>query len=369
MLTILWTLFIGCWLWQLLYWGIVLLKTRNSSENRYTTNQETEVKPVSIIICARNEVENLKKNLFRILNQSYRCFEIVLVNDHSEDNTSEFIYYVKKKAPNLVLVNLEGDKDRASGKKGALLAGIAAARYEHLLLTDADCYPTSDQWLSKMAAAFGENRSIVLGISPLDTVPGCLGALQQFETWFTYAQYCSWAQLGFPYMGVGRNLAYKKELVSDPALFAGVDHLLSGDDDLIVNRLAKAENVAIITDAQAMTRSPAPTTWRAWWRQKRRHLSVSSYYRPWQIVILGGTNSTWGILHITGIALLIADFQWIILILFGLRWLYMSWSIRTWTHKNNEHIPIIRVPALDFMYAAYVIAMVPTLILKPVEWN
>src|SRR5690606_4083744 len=162
--------------------------------------------PLSVIICARNEEQNLRENLPKILGQDYRQFEVILVNDFSEDETKWLLKELCTQYSRLKVVEIAEHVRLKHGKKFAVTLGIKAAQYEHLIFTDADCVPQSDRWLQHMARAFDGGEEIILVYSPYTRKPGFLNALIRFETFHTAMSYLSYALKGNAYMGVGRNL-------------------------------------------------------------------------------------------------------------------------------------------------------------------
>ncbi|MGB0851270.1 MAG: glycosyltransferase, partial [Bacteroidia bacterium] len=243
--------------------------------------------PVSVVIAARNERENLSKNLPAILKQKYDYdFEVVVVNDGSFDGSKDFLENLAKEHANLKVVTLEIDERFQKGKKFALTIGIKAATHEHLLLTDADCMPSSDLWIQSMSSTF-EDKQIVLGYAPLKVRMTPLGSLISYETFHTAIQYFGYARRQKTYMGVGRNLAYTKELFFGNKGFATHQHIMSGDDDLFIQEVASKTNVAINVDRDAFTFSPAPKGVSKWIKQKVRHLSTSKEYKTSIKLLLG----------------------------------------------------------------------------------
>lgn len=234
---------------------------------------------VSVIICARNEAENLKTKLPFILNQDYPDFEVVIVNDRSEDDTAIILENLSKEHAHLKVISLTDDS-RYVGKKKALSAGINNATNEYLLLTDADCEPSSSDWISRMSSSF-LNKEIVLGFGGYEKEKGITNKLVRWETLQTAIQYFSFALTRMPYMGVGRNLAYKKELFKNSSGFESHIGLPSGDDDLFVSENGEYNNIGLVWDTDSFTYSKGPENFKKWWRQKRRHMSTSSYYRFW----------------------------------------------------------------------------------------
>jgi poly-beta-1,6-N-acetyl-D-glucosamine synthase len=235
--------------------------------------------PVSIIICAKNEAKNLELFLPKILSQDYTDFEVVVVNDCSYDATEQVLKDFAKQYSQLKIVTIPEDEHYKHGKKLALTLGIKSAQYEYLLMTDADCYPTSNQWLKHMANTFTEKKQIILSYGKYETRGGLLNKLVRFDTFTIAINYLSYAMRAKTYMGVGRNLAYKKSLFFENKGFANHYHIASGDDDLFIREVANPENVAVQLLPEAFTVSVPKTTWAEWMTQKGRHLSTAKFYK------------------------------------------------------------------------------------------
>jgi glycosyltransferase involved in cell wall biosynthesis len=234
--------------------------------------------PVSVIICARDEDENLARNLPGVLVQTYpSTYEVVAVNDNSVDDSKYILQELKKTFKSLNVIELTQEAKLISGKKYPLSIGIKESRHEVLLLTDADCVPASEFWIEKMQGGYGDNTEIVLGYGAYHKRPGLLNKLIRFETFHTALQYLSYALAGIPYMGVGRNLSYKKDLFLRNKGFSSINHIPSGDDDLFINIVATKDNTAVIIDPEAITRSMPKITLRL--ASKSRHYT-SKFYKP-----------------------------------------------------------------------------------------
>ncbi|TJZ60687.1 glycosyltransferase [Sphingobacterium olei] len=242
---------------------------------------------VSVIICARNEQENLKNFLPTILQQDYPNFEVIVVNDYSDDETKWVLQDFGGKYNHLKIVDIKEHIKLKHSKKFALTMGIKAAQYDHLLLTDADCQPQSLHWLSEMADAFTEGKEIVLGYSPYFKTKGFLNKLIRFETTHTAISYLSYALKRNTYMGVGRNLAYTKSLFFKGKGFNAHMHIKSGDDDLFVNHNATKNNVNIAIHPDAHVYSLAKNTWKSYYKQKARHAGASVAYKKKHQYMLG----------------------------------------------------------------------------------
>ncbi|HLG40449.1 MAG TPA: glycosyltransferase [Chitinophagaceae bacterium] len=244
--------------------------------------------PVSVIICARDEDENLARNLPGVLVQNYpSSYEVVTVNDNSVDDSKYILQELKKTFKSLNVIELTQEAKLITGKKYPLSIGIKEAKHEVLLLTDADCVPASEFWIQKMQEAYDENIEIVLGYGAYHKRAGILNKLIRFETFHTALQYLSYALAGIPYMGVGRNLSYKKGLFFRNKGFSSINHIPSGDDDLFINKVATKKNTAVIIDPEAITRSIPKRTWKEWRKQKSRHYTTAKFYKSKHKLLLG----------------------------------------------------------------------------------
>lgn len=274
-----------CLLIQLFDYLFVFLRAARKSPE--LNRRKRKYVPVSVVICAKNEAENLKMNLLSVLEQDYPDFEVVVVDDCSEDETPDILRAFAKKYPRLKISTIKKDPVFTHGKKLALTIGIKAARNEYLLLTDADCRPAGNEWIRYMARHFEDGKEIVAGVGLYHRKKGLLNLFIRIETAFIYMQYAGISNWGRPYMGVGRNLAYRKELFFNNKGFASHAHLSSGDDDLFISEVAKRGNLIIENQAESFTYSEPETSFKQWMYQKRRHLQTGSYYRPAVKLILG----------------------------------------------------------------------------------
>ncbi len=235
--------------------------------------------PVSVVICARNESHTLKQLVPLMMEQDHREFELVIVNDRSDDDTWEVLQWMKPQYPKLRIVNVSADEKFSYGKKIALGIGVRAAKYPNVLLTDADCVPTSKDWVSLMATGFRSGKQIVIGNSPYAAHNSFTNILERFDGAQKSMQYMGFALAGLPYMGVGRNLGYSSEIFFSAKGPRRHHHLMSGDDDLLINELARAGNTAVIADPRAFMITKATPDLVTWIRRKRRHYTTAQHYR------------------------------------------------------------------------------------------
>ncbi len=243
--------------------------------------------PVSVIICARNEADNLLNLIPLLYKQQYKVFEVVVVNDRSLDETADVLRAFQEKYPDLNVTVIQESEKFQFNKKFALTIGIKAAKYKHLILTDADCKPSSDQWIQKMVSPFADGKLIAVGYGAYAKSKGVLNKLIRAESFGIAQQYFGLGGLGLPYMGVGRNLGYTKELFFNNKGFRNHQHMNSGDDDLFLSEVANKKNTGFVFDKESYTESIPKTTWKGYLEQKRRHLTTSiKYKRSVQFILL-----------------------------------------------------------------------------------
>lgn len=260
-----------------------MVKKSNKSQVK-ALDQEAALPGVSVILSARNEGANLRPYLQAILEQDYPDFEVIVVNDASEDDTQQVLDAYIPRYKNLHVTFVPREARVPSSKKLALTLAVKAAKNELLLLTDADCRPESKYWIRSMVNGFRLDDAqstveVVLGFGAYFKDKTWLNSLIQYDTLFNGLQYLGMAIQGKPYMGVGRNLAYRRQTFIQNNGFMGMLNELAGDDDLFVNKVATQHNTAVVVDVDSITWSEPKTSFREWFQQKRRHLSVSPHYK------------------------------------------------------------------------------------------
>ncbi len=367
---------------QLIY--ILFIFTKLAGHQDFSSDTEGQKFPgVSVVIAAFNELHNLKELLPLLEQQDYPDFEIVIADDRSEDGTYDYLLTNEGHFSKVTFVRIKDLPGHFTAKKYAVTMGIKKASKDILLLTDADCRPAGDQWIRQMAAQLTDDKDIVTGFSPYTRVPGRLNALIRYETFQTALQYMSFALARMPYMGVGRNLMYRKKLFWSTNGFAKHIGLLSGDDDLFINEASRSNNVAVCTDESAHIESMPKLTWGEWYTQKRRHLSVGKKYRFRDKLNLGllwfGQIISW----LGAIPLLFMNPEWFeapewsripadwlkqyglahwypfndwmrLVVGVFLGWLLIKWIVLSLVNKKLNHtISSWKIPYYDFLYALY----------------
>ncbi|HYE54597.1 MAG TPA: glycosyltransferase [Chitinophagaceae bacterium] len=331
----------------------------------------SQTHPVSVIVCARDEAGNLVKNLPGILVQTYpTTHEVIVVNDNSVDESKYVIEELQKSFKKLQHVHLTHEAKGIPGKKYPLSIGIKESKHEIVLLTDADCVPASEFWIQKMQEAYEDGIEVVIGYGAYHKKPGLLNKLIRFETFQSALQFLSFALVGIPYMGVGRNLSYKKGLFFKVKGFSSLNHIPSGDDDLFINKVANKKNTAIVIDPDAIVLSEPKKRFGDWFRQKARHYSTARFYKPMHKFLLGLFTVSQFLFYPAFVAALIF-FDWrFVLGLFLIRMISYFSVYATALKKLNERDLAGWLFLLDIWQFFYYIIFAPALWKKPrPTWN
>ena len=327
--------------------------------------------PVSIVVCARNEYENLRTNLPHWLDQDYPEFELIVVNDSSDDNTEELLKDYKKRYGNLKVFDLKQNLNFFKGKKFPLSLGIKSASYDIVLLTDADCTPASNQWVRRMQSGFVEGKDIVLGYGAYEKRPGFLNRFIRFDAFHVAIQYLSLALAGKAYMGVGRNLSYRKSLFFGQKGFSSHYKVHSGDDDLFVNSVATKTNTQIEISKASQTISAAKRSFSGWFNQKRRHFTTGRHYSKKSRSTLMWYGLSKVLFYSFAVVLIIMTYN--LLVILAALFLYLvSLMIifRKAAIKLDEADLSLVSPLLDlFMTFINPLIYFSTLIAKPEKWK
>lgn len=238
------------------------------------TSASGKLPGVSLIVVVKNEYLHLQKLVPALLSQKYANFEIIIVDDFSTDESFAYLKSFEDQRLNVI----KCDKD-LPGKKYALSQAIDKANNELILLTDGDCLPASEEWIQKMVTSMTTQTEIVLGFGMMEKKGHLAGLLSRYDSLFTATLYGSAANLGLPYMGVGRNLLYSKSLYKHVGGYEKHADLPSGDDDLQIQLMANNTNTTICLDEKALTYTEPKASFKEWVKQKMRHISVATAYK------------------------------------------------------------------------------------------
>ena len=295
----------------------------------------------------------------------------MLVNDASDDDTSGLLQEFESKYKHLKIVNITQDLNFFKGKKFPLALGIKSAQNDLLLLTDADCKPASDQWIKKMVSGFSEGTDIVLGYGPYKRTRGFLNTLIRYDAFMIAIMYLSNALKGRTYMGVGRNLAYRKSLFYKNKGFISHYTIASGDDDLFISQAASKTNVHIAVGRESQTISKAKTSFLAWFKQKRRHYTTSKYYKPKHKFMLGKYAISQFLFYVFLVLLIIMNYNLLIVLsLFGLKILTQLLVMKKCANTLNESILLLTSPVLEIVLLLIQMGLgLSNLLIKQNKWN
>lgn len=291
---------------QIFYW--VYCCCNLTITKRHSNHIIAKEVPVSIIICAYNDSDNLIKNLHFFLEQVNIQSEVIVVNDHSTDHTLKVLDSLQLTFPYLKIVSLDGPS--LPGKKAALTAGIKAAQFDYILLSDADCRPVSKSWAFKMSRYFDQQHEMVAGYSPFVKENSFVNAFARFENMITAMQYIGWGTGNMPYMAVGRNMGYTTSLIKKIGYFQSHSDLMAGDDDLTVQAAIKHSKVRYVLDNETFVMTESAKTWKQYFRQKMRHFSVSPRYGLINKVVLGVFVLSWAAFYLSLIIICVSGVQW-----------------------------------------------------------
>ena len=273
--------------------------------------QNSNLSGVSIIIAAKNEAPHLQDLVPLLMQQDYPEFEVLIVNDCSTDDSEDMLRSLAEIYSKLRIVNVRYTPDHVTAKKYALTLGIKVSKYDTILLTDADCRPVSPHWIRRMSTPVrNEGKTFALGHGSYLALPGLLNKIIQYETLFTAIYYFSFGYWKAPFMGVGRNLCYKKSFFMEKKAFNSIWHIEGGDDDLFVNRYATAENTAIVAHPESITISQPKTSFKTYFTQKKRHYHAGKYYRNKDKLKLGLYSLSHLVFWLSAAGIVILESTW-----------------------------------------------------------
>ncbi|MPL66710.1 hypothetical protein SDC9_12397 [bioreactor metagenome] len=267
-------------LFQILYYFIVYGRVAFFKDNNLTTDEKQKYIPsVSVVMCVKDDAYNLEKKLPIILEQEYPNFEVVVVNDASKDETEYVLRVLQEIYPNLNVVNLYNNVNGFLGKKYPLSLGIKSAKNEIILLTESDTMPLNYNWITTMVKGFRQKKDIVLGFTNFEQKPTFLNTLMQYENLTSAMNYLGNAMLNNPYMGQGRNMAYKREFFFETGGFISQYNISVGEDDLFINKNANSKNTAVVLNRDSINLASPKEKREEWVIQKKKHFKSMSHFK------------------------------------------------------------------------------------------
>ena len=300
---------------QLIYFWLLFVRLAFYKK----TFEETEEKPVSVVIIANNQYRDVNENLAAFLEQAHRKYEVVLVVDNSEDGTMELAEEFTAKYPHLRIVELTQSLNWFSGRKFPLSLGIKSAYSDLILLTDITCRPANDHWITQMTSAMQPGREIVLGYSSWRTTSK-INKWLRFTAFYDALLYLSAALSGIAFKGIGRNLSYTRELFYRNKGFSAHYTIIAGDDELFVNKTATRKNVSVQLSAASRIDQVRPVTFRQWLQSEQTRLRIRRYFKLGHRLLIVTYNASLLLFYAIFTALLMLKAPWIsVAAIFALR--------------------------------------------------
>lgn len=376
-------LFTGALLIQICFWvGMRIGYERVlQAQPEYSLDDETNV-PLSVIVAARNEENRLPALLKALEHQSHTNFEVIVANDRSTDGTATLLNefesrWTKGLIRTISIADGDAETHGLPPKKYALSQAIKEATHNRLVFTDADCIPGKD-WLttiahhaSKSSREASDDGNVLIGYGPYLSTRGVLNSFIRYETALTATQTIAAVGWKKPFMAVGRNLSYTKDVFATIGGFEHSADSLSGDDDLFVQevRAQNAARISYILDERNFVESPAPSSINDWFRQKLRHASAGRHYAPlaqFGLLIFHLSNA---LLWFGAPALFLATGTWYGAGILAIRFLVQRTAIRKPMHDLQAADLWLTQPFLDALYLLYNTLIAPVgALLKPKRW-
>jgi poly-beta-1,6-N-acetyl-D-glucosamine synthase len=356
-------IFVAAAIVQLGYYLFLFARFAWGRESYYSSDA---LLPVSVVICARNEAENLSRNLKTILIQNYPEFEVIVVNDQSTDGTMEVLADFASRNEHIRIMQVPAYEDQSLGKKAAIKIGIDQARYDTIVVTDADCHPASTHWLRHIMGSYLSDSTFVLGYSPFIPESGLLHRLMRYENVMTAMQYFSFARAGMPYMGVGRNMSFRRSVFVDWEGYDPSQIIAGGDDDLFVNAQARGNHTTICLHRDALVYTAAPSGLGAWLRQKTRHVSSSFYYqRKHKFLLFLFALSNFLLYALLPVQFILPSMGLLASGLFGLVWMTKYLVTERVNEKLHQGGLTDWLPILDTLYVLYLLLIFLITLTRP----
>ncbi len=278
-----------CFLIQLFFWLFFYKRPYSYQKKREEISVPDEaLPPISVIVTSKNSAEELARNLPFIIEQDYPDFEVIVVNRGSTDDTDMVLKAAEQKYSRLYHTYVPAEADGVNEKKLALTLGIKAAKNDYLLFTEAYCKPCSEHWIKEYGKEFTQGKEVVLGFSRLEISRKTgLRGFMLYDNLIHHLKFLSMAILRKPFMGIGRNLGYKKELFFKYKGYSPILNLEGGEDDLYINRIAPKKKTGVVLSRESLTETDSVKHFSTWRTLKSGYLYSKQYYKGFSFRLFG----------------------------------------------------------------------------------
>ena len=330
----------------------------NLKERFHSVNKNNLIK-VSVLIAARNEEKNIEKLLESLKKQSFskELFEVIIVNDHSTDNTDEIINDFINKNKELDVKLLKAEK---KGKKHAISQALHSAINELVIVTDADCV-LNDLWIESIVGFYQEEKcKMILAPVLLSPAENLFEKMQVLEHLSLIGSTAGSASIGFPVMCNGANMAYERKAALEVEKFRKDFYIPSGDDMFLLEQFVKCyghNNVKFLLSKSAVVKTKTCKTIKDFFRQRRRWVSKTKSYTSWKVIV---TALIVLFFNLSIISLLVSAFfvpaLWSIYILLTLLKFFIDFPLlKNITNFMNQGSLLKWVLPLEIIYPFYVV--------------
>ena len=304
---------------------------------------------MSVVIAASDQETLLAKHLPLILQQDYPDFEVIVVDDNSKDDTKELLERLTRQYPHLYMTHTSDSIRYISHKKLALTLGIKAAKKEWVVFIEPDCYPVTGQWLARLARHCTDSVDVVLGYSNYERKPGFANLCYMYDTLQQQLRMLGLTLRGKGYMGIGRNMAYRRELFFTHKGYSRHLDLERGEDDLFINEHVPSSRITADISADSVVRCTS-TSARAWQTDKLIRLFIRRKMHGMAPTLLGGDT-------LTRVLFYIATATSITLSIIWQAWWLMATAAVLWLTVLGLHILVLHRTASDLGERRYNVSL------------
>lgn len=350
---------VGLFIIQLFYYLVTFTRPLRAAKRTEKTATGRDVKPVSVIVYAHGEPEDLRRNLPALLTQDYPDYEVIVVNDGSDADSEDVLKLFSNEYKNLYYTYVPVDTQYLSHKKLALTMGIKAARHDILLFTEADCRPLGPKWIEAMADPYNPETDIILGFCAYRHTKGFLHKLIAYDNLTDGLQMISSALSHHPFTGNGRNLSYRKKLFFAHKGYSKSLNLHAGADDLFINEVSNPTNTQVQLSSDSIIEMNKIEGSGIWREMKASRAATKRFYKGCSLAFYRMETVSYLLFGIAAIATFIFGLSgnWLLSILAG-SLLLLRFTAKALVYKKSalllQQKPLTAwLPLLEIAQPAY----------------